>query len=62
MKAIICSQHGGPDLLQLVEIATPEIGADQVLIDVHYCGVNFPDTLIIQEKYQFKPPLPLLKK
>jgi len=58
MKAIICSEHGGPELLQLIEIATPEIGADQVLIDVHYCGVNFPDTLIIQDKYQFKPPLP----
>jgi NADPH:quinone reductase-like Zn-dependent oxidoreductase/acyl dehydratase len=58
MKAIICSQYGGPDLLELIEIATPEIGADQVLIDVHFCGVNFPDTLIIQNKYQFKPPLP----
>jgi NADPH2:quinone reductase len=58
MKAIICSEHGGPELLQLIEIATPEIGTDQVLIDVHYCGVNFPDTLIIQDKYQFKPPLP----
>jgi NADPH2:quinone reductase len=58
MKAIVCFQHGGPELLHLVEIATPEIGADQVLIDVYYCGVNFPDTLIIQDKYQFKPPLP----
>lgn len=58
MKAIICSQHGGPELLEFNDIATPEIGVDEVLIDVHYCGVNFPDTLIIQNKYQFKPPLP----
>lgn len=58
MKAIICSQYGGPELLKLIETKIPEIGEDQVLIDVHYCGVNFPDTLIIQNKYQFKPPLP----
>jgi len=58
MKAIICSQHGGPELLTLIDIKTPEIEADQVLIEVYYCGVNFPDTLIIQNKYQFKPPLP----
>ncbi len=58
MKAIICSQHGGPEFLQLMDIKTPELEADQVLIEVHYCGVNFPDTLIIQDKYQFKPPLP----
>lgn len=58
MKAIICTQYGGPDLLQFAEINVPEIEMDQVAIDVHYCGVNFPDTLIIQNKYQFKPPLP----
>lgn len=58
MKAIICSQHGGLELLQLNEISTPKIEEGQVLIDVYYCGVNFPDTLIIQDKYQFKPPLP----
>lgn len=58
MKAIVCTQHGGPELLQLSDIATPEISGDQVLVDVYYCGVNFPDTLIIQDKYQFKPPLP----
>ena len=58
MKAIICSQHGGPELLELIETPTPEIGEEQVLIEVYYCGVNFPDTLIIQDKYQFKPPLP----
>lgn len=58
MKAIICSQHGGPELLTLNDINTPQIEADQVLIEVYYCGVNFPDTLIIQNKYQFKPALP----
>ncbi len=58
MKAIICTQYGGPELLQLAEISLPEIESDRVAIDVHYCGVNFPDTLIIQNKYQFKPPLP----
>ncbi len=60
MKAIVCTQHGGPELLQLIDTPTPEISGDQVLVDVYYCGVNFPDTLIIQDKYQFKPPLPFL--
>jgi NADPH2:quinone reductase len=40
------------------ELPTPEIGDHQVLLDVKACGVNFPDLLIIENKYQFKPPLP----
>jgi NADPH2:quinone reductase len=40
------------------EIPSPKAGAKQVVITVKACGVNFPDTLIIQNKYQFKPELP----
>lgn len=58
MKAIICSQFGKPDLLELREVVLPVLENDQILINVNYCGVNFPDTLIIQDKYQFKPALP----
>ncbi len=58
MKAVLCSRHGLPDTLELSEMPTPEPGPKQVRIAVKAAGVNFPDTLIIQNKYQFKPPLP----
>lgn len=58
MKAILCKTHGLPSTLVLEEIPSPPVGKDDVLIQVKACGVNFPDVLIIQGKYQFKPPLP----
>ncbi len=58
MKAVLCRRHGLPDTLELAELPTPQPGPKQVLIAVEAAGVNFPDTLIIQNKYQFKPPLP----
>lgn len=58
MKAVLCKQHGLPDTLVVEEIPSPSAGAKQVVITVKACGVNFPDTLIIQNKYQFKPELP----
>jgi NADPH:quinone reductase len=58
MKALLCKAYGPPSSLVLEEVPTPEPGPKQVLIKVAACGVNFPDTLIIQGKYQFKPPFP----
>jgi NADPH:quinone reductase len=58
MKAILCTQYCLPENLSLAEIPKPAIAADEVLIKVFACGVNFPDLLIIQNKYQFKPSLP----
>ena len=58
MKAILCKEFGMPDALQLTETPTPSIGPEDVLILVKACGVNFPDVLIIQNKYQMKPALP----
>jgi NADPH2:quinone reductase len=58
MKAVLCKAFGPPEQLVLEEVAplTPKKG--QVVLAVKACGVNFPDTLIIQGKYQFKPELP----
>lgn len=58
MKALICSQFGLPEMLSLGQLPDPVLGSDQVLIQVIACGVNFPDLLMIQNKYQFKPDLP----
>lgn len=58
MKAILCTKFGGPELLQYTDISEPEVGEKEVLIQVFSCSVNFPDVLIIQNKYQFKPELP----
>ncbi len=58
MKAIVCKAWGGPETLALEELPSPRPGAGEVVIDVKAAGVNFPDLLIIQNKYQLKPPLP----
>ncbi|MDG1195189.1 MAG: NADPH:quinone oxidoreductase family protein [Polaribacter sp.] len=58
MKAIICNQFGQPSSLQYQEVASPSPKEDEILIAVKACSVNFPDTLIIQGKYQFRPPFP----
>ncbi len=58
MKAILCKTHGKPDALVFEETPSPTIEAGKVLIQVMACGVTFPDTLIIQNLYQFKPALP----
>lgn len=58
MRAVLCKELGMPESLVLEEVPGLIPGPGQVLISVQACGVNFPDTLIIQGKYQFKPDLP----
>lgn len=58
MKAILCLKHGTPETLVYSDIQDPEPNEKEVVILVKACAVNFPDVLIIQNKYQFKPDLP----
>ena len=58
MKAILCKAWGGPETLVLEEVASAEPAANEVKIRVRAAGVNFPDVLIIQKKYQIQPALP----
>src|SRR5580698_6048992 len=58
MKAMLCKEYGPPETLVLSDVPEPKPGPGQVSIQVKACGVNFPDVLIIENKYQFKPPLP----
>jgi len=58
MHAITSLKPGEPDTLELTELPTPEPSAGEVRVRVHAAGVNFPDTLIIRDLYQIKPPRP----
>ncbi|MBB1518317.1 NADPH:quinone oxidoreductase family protein [Aquipseudomonas guryensis] len=58
MKAVLCKAFGPAETLVLEEVASPAIKKNEILLEVHAAGVNFPDTLIIEGKYQFKPPFP----
>ena len=58
MKAVLCKSYGPPENLSFEEIDDPSPGAGEVLIDVYAAGLNFPDTLQIEGKYQFQPPFP----
>jgi len=58
MRAMMSHEPGGPETLKMTELAAPEPGPGQLRIAVKAAGVNFPDTLIIRDLYQFKPPRP----
>lgn len=58
MKAVLCKAFGPAENLVVEEVASPTLKPNEILLDVHAASVNFPDTLIIEGKYQFKPPLP----
>jgi NADPH2:quinone reductase len=58
MKAVLCTAYGPPESLVVEDVPSPTPGAGDVVIAVRAAGVNFPDVLIIQNKYQVKPPLP----
>ena len=58
MKAVLSKETGGPETLVVEDIEAPTPGKGEVLIDVAACAINFPDTLIIRDMYQFKPPRP----
>jgi NADPH2:quinone reductase len=58
MKAVLCSHFGTPDQLELADVAPPQPAPGQAVVRVHAAALNFFDTLIIDGKYQHKPPFP----
>ncbi|MBB3020219.1 NADPH2:quinone reductase [Microvirga lupini] len=58
MLALLSKQSGGPETLVLESVAEPNVGPGEVLLAVQACGVNYPDGLIIEDRYQFKPERP----
>jgi NADPH2:quinone reductase len=58
MRALLCKEWGPPSRLVVEDVPDPEPGEHEAVVRVHAAGVNFPDVLIIQNKYQFKPERP----
>lgn len=58
MRILLSREPGGPEKLAIVEVAEPSPAPGELLIRVRACSINFPDVLIIEDKYQFKPPRP----
>ena len=58
MKALLCNQYGLAENLKVEEIDIPYPSPDEVCVKVYASGVNFPDILIVEGKYQFKPDFP----
>src|SRR6476646_253755 len=58
MRAVLCRQFGPPESLVVEDVPPLQPGPGEVVVAVKAASVNFPDVLIIQDKYQVKPPLP----
>ena len=58
MKAIVCNEWCKPEELKVSEIKNPTLDDNSVRVEIYASGVNFPDVLIVQGKYQYKPPFP----
>jgi NADPH:quinone reductase len=58
VKAILCQAYGPPESLVVADVPPPVAGAGEVVVSMKAASLNFPDVLIIQGKYQVKPPLP----
>ena len=58
MKAILSREPGGTETLRLEEVADPQPGPDELCVRTLACAINFPDVLIIEDKYQLKPERP----
>ncbi|MDQ2858688.1 MAG: NADPH:quinone oxidoreductase family protein [Candidatus Eremiobacteraeota bacterium] len=58
MKAIVCRAFGAPSDLKVEDVPSPRQTPGGVAIEIHRAGLNFPDVLIVQGKYQLKPPFP----
>ena len=58
MKALLSREPGPPDTLTLEDVADPVAGPGELLVRIHACAINYPDVLIIEDKYQFRPARP----
>jgi NADPH2:quinone reductase len=57
-RAVVCREFGPPERLVLEEVPSRSPGPGEVRVHIEACGINFPDLLIVQGLYQYRPPLP----
>jgi len=60
MRALLCREFAPPEQLRLEDIPLPRPGNGQVRIEVKACALNYPDALMVEGRYQVKPPLPFV--
>ncbi|MGD0880134.1 MAG: NADPH:quinone oxidoreductase family protein [Acidimicrobiales bacterium] len=60
MRAAVCRAYGGPEVIAVEEVPAPEIGAGQVRVRVRAAAVNFPDVLLVADRYQITVPPPFV--
>src|SRR3982751_1206926 len=58
MKALLSHEPGGPETLRLSDVPDPVAAPGELLVRVRACSINYPDALIIEDKYQLKPQRP----
>ena len=58
MRALVSRAPGGPETLEMGELPDPVAGADEVVVAIRACAINYPDVLVIEDKYQVRPPRP----
>ena len=58
MRALLSHKPGGPETLRIAEVPDPTLRPGELLVRVRACSINYPDVLIIEDKYQLKPPRP----
>jgi NADPH2:quinone reductase len=61
MKAVLLRRFGGPDVLGVIDAPKPSLGPGEVLIRVKTAGVNYFETLMREDRYGFRPTLPLAR-
>ena len=60
MRAALCTEYGTPPRLEIDNVDNPTLNSTDLRIEVHACGINFADVLMVQGKYQVKPDLPFV--
>jgi NADPH2:quinone reductase len=60
VRAALCRAHGGPDVVEVADVPAPEVGPGQVRARVLAAAVNFPDVLIVADRYQISVPTPFV--
>jgi len=58
VKALLSNEPGGPEMLRLSDVPDPQAGPGELLVRVRGAAINYPDVLIIEDKYQMRPPRP----